>query len=215
MSRPSLADQAYGELRSAIATGGLAPGSPIVEAALAAMLNISRTPVREALRRCELEGYLRREAGGRLVVHRPTPTAMRGLFFVREQLETYAVRLAAERISDAELDQLGELVAADQRAHRADDINGLASLNESIHGLIITASRNRTLDALMSGLPGRAYGMRTFAVGTLEDRARFVEDHGRLAELLRQGDADAADALMRAHLGAACDLLLAGLAEPS
>jgi DNA-binding GntR family transcriptional regulator len=213
MSRESLADQAYLELRSAIAGGALAPESPVVESALAGMLNISRTPVREALRRCELEGYLKRVDGGRLVVHRPTAAEMRDLFFVREQLETYAVRLAAERISDEELALLDELIAADRRALKAQDVEELASLNEQIHGLIVRASRNRTLDALMSGLPGQAYGLHTFAVGSEDDRNRFVDQHSELARLLRNGQADAAEALIRGHLGTVRDLLVAGLAS--
>jgi DNA-binding GntR family transcriptional regulator len=211
MSRQSLADQAYGELRSAIAGGALTPGSPVVEAAVAGMLNISRTPVRDALRRCELEGYLKRIPGGRLVVYRPTAAEMRDLFYARELLETYAVRLAAERISDAELSELDDLLAEDRRALKAQAIDELASLNEQIHGLVVRASRNRTLDAMMSGLPGRAYGLHTFAVGTAEDRARFVEEHALLARYLRDGDADRAEVLIRGHLDTVRDLLMVGL----
>jgi DNA-binding GntR family transcriptional regulator len=211
VSRESLADQAYAELRSAIAGGVLAPDTQVVESSLAGMLNISRTPVREALRRCELEGYLRRDGTGKLVVHRPTAAEMRDLFFVRELLESYAVRMAAERISDEELERLDELVAADRRALKAQDVGELASLNERIHGLIVRASRNRTLDAMVSGLPGRAYGLHTFAVGSQEQRAVFVSDHGELAEFLRAGDGDGAEALIRRHLGLVRDLLVAGL----
>jgi DNA-binding GntR family transcriptional regulator len=211
VTRQSLADQVYAELRSAIAGGALPLRSPVVESAVAAMLNVSRTPVREALRRCELEGYLKREPGGHLVVQRPTVEQMRDVFLCRELLETYAVRLAAERISDEELDRLDELIAADRRALAANAMEDLASLNEQIHGLTVRASRNRTLEAMLSGLPGRAYGLHTFAVGTEQDRARFVADHGQLAELLRDGDGDAAETLVRAHLETARDLLVAGL----
>jgi DNA-binding GntR family transcriptional regulator len=211
VSRQSLADQVYAELRSAIVGGALAPSSPVGESAIAAMLNVSRTPVREAFRRCELEGYLTRDPGGRLVVQRPTVDQMRDVFLCRDLLETYAVRLAAERISDEELDRLDELIAADRRALAADATEDLASLNEQIHALVVRASRNRTLEAMLSGLPGRAYGLHTFAVGTEQDRERFVADHARLAELLRVGDADAAESLIRAHLETARDLLVAGL----
>jgi DNA-binding GntR family transcriptional regulator len=183
----------------------------VTESTVAGMLNVSRTPVREAFRRCELEGYLKREPGGRLVVQRPTADQMGDVFLCRDLLETYAVRLAAERISDEELDRLDELIAADRRALAANAMEELAALNEQIHGLVVRASRNRTLESMLSGLPGRAYGLHTFAVGTEEDRARFVAEHGRLAELLRVGDADAAESLIRAHLERARDLLVGGL----
>jgi DNA-binding GntR family transcriptional regulator len=214
VNRQPLADQAYAELRSAIAGGALARGTPLVESAVAAMLGVSRTPVREALRRCELEGYLKRDSTGRLCVYRPSLHEMRDVFLGRELLETYAVRLAAERISDAELDRLDDLVAADRHALSSNAMDDLATLNEQIHGLIVIASRNRTLEVLMHGLPGRAYGLRAFAVGTEDDRARFVDDHGRLAALLRDGDERGAEALIRSHLAAARALLAAGLDGP-
>src|SRR6202008_907717 len=101
----------------------------VVEAELAAMLGVSRTPVREALRRCELEGYLARDKAGRLVVSRPTPEEIRQLFLVRELLEGYAARKAAQRISTAELAHLDELVQNDLDALRQDATDRLAAIN--------------------------------------------------------------------------------------
>lgn len=204
----SLADRAYAELRSAIVSRRLAPGSALVEAELAAMLGISRTPVREALRRCELEGYLQRDANGRLVIDLPTPAEVARLFEVRELVECYAVRLAAERISDAELEQLDRLVAEDLDALRARDADRLAELNGAIHNTLFEASRNRTLCELIGALQGRAHGLEAFAVGDSADRERFVADHRRLVELLRASDGDAAVTLMRSHLRHARELLL-------
>jgi DNA-binding GntR family transcriptional regulator len=210
-SSGTLADRAYRELRSAITAGRLKPGSPIVEADLASLLGVSRTPVREALRRCELEGYLGRREKGRLEVVPPTREMVEQLFDIRITVEEYAARLASERISDAELAQLDALVEEDFRALGRARSDQLAELNGEIHGTVLKAARNRTLVLLMRSFEGRPHGLRVFAVGDIEDRRRFVDEHRALVSLLRDGDADGAARLIRSHLGRARRLLLAGL----
>jgi DNA-binding GntR family transcriptional regulator len=211
MSRSSLADAAYAELRAAILAGRLTPGATIVETEIASLLHVSRTPVREALRRLELEGYLEREPGGRLSVHSYTDREIRDLFLVRGLLEGYAARLAATRISDAELDELERLLERDMHALRDHRIDQLATLNDQFHRLILEASRNRTLRDLVANLRERIHGLGAFAIGAGEDQHRFVEEHARMVRLLREGDAEAVEDLAREHVHKARDLLLEGL----
>lgn len=211
MNRASLADGAYEELRSAIVGGRLTPGTLVVETDLAQMLGVSRTPVREALLRLELEGYLVRQPGGRLVVHWHTKKSLDDLYLVRELLEGYAARLAASRISDDELDRMDELLEADIDAYKHHRIEHLASLNEEIHGLFLEASRNRTLKDLVAELRERIHGLALFVVGRGEDQQRFVNDHAELARLLREGDGEGAEALIKRHIRSAEDVLLEGL----
>jgi DNA-binding GntR family transcriptional regulator len=211
MSRSSLADAAYAELRSAILAGDLAPGTTIVETDVASLLDVSRTPVREALRRLELEGYLEREPGGRLNVHSYTDREIRDLFLVRGLLEGYAARLAATRISDGELDELERLLERDMDALRDHEIDELAALNDQIHGVVLEASRNRTLRDLVANLRERIHGLGAFAIGAGEDQQRFVEEHARMVGLLREGDAEAVEDLAREHVHKARDVLLEGL----
>jgi DNA-binding GntR family transcriptional regulator len=211
VSPESLAQRAYRELRNAIIDGRIAPGETVLEAEVGTMLRMSRTPVREALRHLELEGYIVRDAASRLVVNRPTPTDVTEIFVVRELLEGDAVRLAASRISDDELARLEELIAADRRALRRRRFDELASLNDEIHSVIMAASRNRTLSELLGNLRGRVLGLNAFAVGTDDDQRQFVDEHAAIVELLRDGDGDAAVALLHGHLGRARDVLLRGL----
>jgi DNA-binding GntR family transcriptional regulator len=211
MSRSSLADAAYAELRSAILAGKLAPGTTIVETDVASLLGVSRTPVREALRRLELEGYLERQPGGRLSVHSYTDREIKDLFLVRGLLEGYAARLAATRISDAELDELERLLDRDIQAVRDEEIDELAALNDQIHGLILEASRNRTLRDLVANLRERIHGLGAFAIGAGEDQRRFVEEHARMVRLLRDGDVDQVEELAREHVHKARDVLLEGM----
>jgi len=166
VSTESLAQRAYRELRNAIIDRRIVPGETVLEAEVGTMLRMSRTPVREALHHLELEGYIVRDAASRLVVNRPTPTDVTEIFVVRELLEGDAVRLAASRISDDELARLEELIAADRQALRRRRFDELAGLNDEIHGLIMAASRNRTLSELLGNLRGRILGLNAFAVGT-------------------------------------------------
>ncbi|MGH2947183.1 MAG: GntR family transcriptional regulator [Solirubrobacteraceae bacterium] len=210
-TRAGLAERAYRELRAAIAGGRLAARTPLSEAVVARMLGVSRTPVRLALRRCELEGYLERDASGRLLVHPLTVDEVANLFFVRELLEGYAARLAALRISDEELERLDELVAEDVVALEREDIEGLARINHRLHAIVLDASRNRTLRDVVDSLRDRVFGLTAFVVGSRSERRQFVDEHARLVGLLHEGDADAAEELARGHLRRARDLLLRDL----
>lgn len=210
-SPTSLADQAYRELRGAIVDRRLEPGAPIVETDLAKMLGVSRTPVREALRRCELEGYVMR-SGAKRTVSLPTLEGVEQLFVLRTMIEVHAVERAAERISDDELARLRKLVAEDERALDGPTTERLADLNGEIHGLIIHAARNRTLEGLMRTFQGRPHGFSVFAVGDLDDRRRFVEEHKRLVELLEDGDGTGAAELIATHLDHAREILIDNLA---
>jgi DNA-binding GntR family transcriptional regulator len=214
VARSSLADQAYERLREAILRGQIPPERPISETDLTGMLHVSRTPIREALLRLELEGYLTRDESKRLSVRVPSVEEIVEDFWLRELLEVHAARLAARRISDEELAQLEGFVAADREALRSRAVDRLASRNEDIHSLILRASRNRALARLVQGLHARLRGIQAFAVGTMEDQEEFVAQHAELSAALAEGDAPRAMQLTRRHLHKARDLLLNAL-DPS
>ena len=212
-ARSRLASQAYREMRSAVNDGRLPAGSLVVEAEVATRLGISRTPVRQALRRLEVEGFLERDDRGRLFVHGLSRQEIRELFMVRQLLEAFGARLAATRISDEELERLEGLLSADIEASRVGDAEMLAESNHQMHSLIMEASRNRTLLQLVRDLRARVYGLSAFAVGRFEHRRRFLEDHTRLVRLLRDGDEDGVERLMEDHLALAMGVLIEGMPD--
>ncbi len=211
MTRSSLADQAYRRLRDAILGGRVPLDRPVSESDLTSMLHVSRTPVREALLRLELEGYLTRDGSKRLVVHVPSVDEIVENFWLRELLEVHAARLAARRISDDELRLLERHIANDQAALRSRAVESLARTNEDIHTLILRASRNRALVRLVQTLHAKFHGLQAFAVGRMEDQEEFVSQHAELCAALAEGDSDHAAEIIRAHLHKARDLLLAAL----
>jgi len=206
-SRSTLATKAYRELRGAIASGRLRSGAALLEADIARMLNVSRTPVREALLRLELEGYAQRDESDRLLVRESTRCDISNWFVIRDLMESYAVRLAAERISDEELEELDDLIAEDAEALKEGRVDRLATLNEQVHNLLYRASRNRALLDLVRRLRGRVYGMSAFAVGGAGEQEAFVREHAELARLLREGAGERAAEIVGDHLQRARDLL--------
>ncbi len=153
MGRDLVAAAAYAQLRSAIVTGRLAAGTVLSEGRIAAELEISRTPVRQALRRLDLEGHIERDPRGRPIVHVLTARELAEIFDVRALLEGFGSRLAATRISEAELDRLAHIVELDWDAWRAGDVETLARLNREFHGLIMEASRNGALVEIVRRAP--------------------------------------------------------------
>lgn len=212
-SRGQLAEQAYLYLRDQIVRGELRAGEPVAWTGIATSLGMSRTPVREAMVRLELEGYLSRDDSNRLTVHVPTRADVVEHFWLRELLETHAARLAARRVSDAELERLAGLVEHDRHALSEGRIDNLALANSAIHDLILQASRNRPLLRLVQGLRAKFEGIQRFAVGSLEDQGRFVGQHAEIVGALRDGDAHAAIAVTRDHLRRARDILLEALGD--
>lgn len=210
MGRDSVASTAFVELRSAIATGRIAAGTVLSEGRVAAELEVSRTPVRQALRRLDLEGHIERDGRGRPIVRVLTPDELAEIFTVRAMLEGFGSRLAATRISSGELDRLAAIVELDWAAWRASDVEALARLNQQFHGLIMEASRNRALVEIVDELQWRVFGLSAFAVGTKVDRQRFVSEHAQMLELLRDGDAEGLEALVTRHLRTAHHVLGTG-----
>jgi DNA-binding GntR family transcriptional regulator len=208
VTRAHLSLRAYQEVRTAIGERRIQPGTHLSQRSLSEMLGVSRTPAREALRRLELEGFVERRANGRQVVHSLSREELQEIFFVRELLQGYASRLAAFRISDEELRTLDALIVRDLEALEQGDIDRLVEVNEQLHGVIVHASRNRTLRQLITDLDARIYGMKVFAIGDMEDQRSFVNDHIVLVRHLREGDWEAASGLAREHVDKGLRLLL-------
>lgn len=187
-------------LRTRIVKGELAPGERIVERTLCAELNVSRTPMREALKLLERDGLveLTQHRGARVLPF--TDSEARYLFEVLEGLEGFAAELAVGRLDAINLAHLEGLHAAMVRAYNNDDKEVYFDLNSSIHAAIVTASDNPVLIATHAGLMLRAKRGRYLAI---MDRGRWrqaLAEHEALMAVLRCRDAAAAGSIWRQHL---------------
>ena len=128
--RPPTAQQfVLGELRRAITTGRLRPGAPIRQDALAEELQVSRVPLREALKTLQGEGLVRYEAHRGYFVETLSLDDLREVYRIRELLEEEAVRRAVERLADADLDRLEEIQADVERAAAEGDVLAMTTAN--------------------------------------------------------------------------------------
>ena len=139
----SQGEAAYHRLYEAIRSGDFRPGDRLREIEVAKRLDLSRTPVREALRKLESDGIVEHRPRLGAVIRTLTPSEVVELYEMRLVLERTAAQMAAKHANDAEIDLLNDI--NDQIAALGDDTQQAAALNQDFHHRIYLASRNRFL----------------------------------------------------------------------
>ena len=196
--RKSRSQALYEHLRRAIHDGTLRPGERLVEESLAAAAGVSRTPVRETLRRLEAEGLVE-EANRGIVVTSLSDADLLELCAVREVLEGMAASLAAQSRSDFEAKTL-EQVLGRMRSHtEQEDVEALVALNRIFHETIWKASKNRLLARKLSDLRGMIERMHDPALASMERRHASLLEHQRIVEAVAAGDPARAEEVTREH----------------
>lgn len=194
----SLGATAYDRLREAIRDGSLKSGARLREENVAKTLDMSRTPVREALRRLELEGLLTHEPYRGMVVSRLDTQMVTELYLMRDVLEGTAARLAAQHASKTDIAVFRDLLAAEAQLKGKPE--RLAEHNRRFHVAVYHAAHNRfllkTLNALRDSLD--LLGGTTFAVPGRAKSA--LKEHREIVAAIAAGDAEAAEAAARSHI---------------
>lgn len=199
----ALWEAAYQSLRGAIVRGDLAPGERLAEQQLAEELGASRTPVREALRRLALEGFVVLIPRRGAYVAELSFKDMNDVFELRTALEGLAAALAAERITEEEVAALEQAVADLAEAAARGDGEQVVSIDTDFHGRIYTASRNRRLMQIVANLSDQiqSFRMRSLAApGRLKDT---LSEHRRLVAAIARRDAGQARKLAEEHIRSA------------
>lgn len=207
----SLGEQAYRAIRDAILFNRLGTAEPLREEALAQQLGMSRTPVREALGRLRLEGLIQEIKPRGFVVATVTPTDVFHVYAVREVLEGFCVRLAAQRISAPQLFRLSTLL--DQMARTLDDAAAFTRLNVEFHQLIVESTDNPVLKKIMDDLMAVVARFPVSAYLVAGRTAKALTEHRRIFAALEQRDQDGAEAAAREHLRVGLDARLAALRQ--
>jgi DNA-binding GntR family transcriptional regulator len=221
MTRPlvstNLSALAFERLEEAILTGVLKPGERISEAILARRFGISRGPLREALSRLEGRKLVQRVTNQGARVVSLTQAEVIDLLVIREGLEGIACRLAAERISDAELEQLEALL--DQHAQAEDIVSGRAYFQGEgegdFHFRIVKASANARLAQMLSHDLYSLLRLYRYRLSTKAERPlQALNEHRAVLAALKRRDPDAAEAAMRTHIRnsrASLEFVMAGI----
>ena len=197
-TRLPLAEIAYQALRRVLVSGTYRPGDRLREDEIADRLQVSRTPVREALGRLVARGLVVPSGARGLVVRRLAPAEVVELYAMREILEGAAARLAAQHASPPEIDALNDL-EADSAAH-AGDPDKLADINRAFHQAIFAAARNRYLDGALEELQDviALLGGTTFSVPGRPRSA--AAEHRAIIDAIARRDPDGAEETARAHI---------------
>ncbi len=193
-------EQAYQYIRDAIRAGKFKPGDRLREADLATAINLSRTPIREALARLESNGLIINDSVRGLVVTELDFSAMNELYFMREILEGTAARLAAQHASDVELSILEDL--CEQYKEAIHDEVAIQVKNRQFHDMLCQCAHNRYLIGTVNILHD---SLSLLGPSVLRQRERAQEtlaEHQAITEAICKRDPNAAEQAMRAHIRA-------------
>lgn len=200
MSRAS--DRAFGTIREMIVSGELSPGEQLVEEALAARCGVSRTPVRDALRRLESEFLVHRNDTQRSFVADWSLDDIADVFELRAMLEGHAARLAANRMDTITLEALRKVNSRLRQAveRRPPDIASFLERNREFHALILKVAASRRLATLLSTLIEQPVIWRTAHHYGDDELVRSANEHDELLAAFGRGDAAWAESIMSGHI---------------
>ncbi|MFZ0181473.1 MAG: GntR family transcriptional regulator [Candidatus Dormiibacterota bacterium] len=196
--RRSRADELYEYLRHAIMSGRLAANERLVEQQIASRASVSRTPVREAIRKLEVDGLVRQTRAGVIVVQL-SDTELRELCEVRVVLEGLACWLAAESRSLLDLQVLDEIRADYATAVAAHDINSLVKANLAFHETIWRMANSKYLSNQLRELRSRIQGLQASTLAVAHRQSESRAEHDQIVNSIRDRDADAAERIARVH----------------
>src|SRR4029453_16918276 len=184
-------------LRSRIFDGHYAPGTRLVERDLAAEFNVSRLPVREALRMLRQEGLIQDRASRGMEVAGLSAKDVEDLFDVRQSLEVLACRLAAKRATDKDLDQLKGLLDEADRCLAKGAVMDAHRANSEFHDEITRIANNDFLRSALEPLQGRMHWLFRH----VSDLPELIQEHRDLYSAIASGDPERAAAQSASHIG--------------
>ncbi len=199
---------AYEHIKDIILSQQVGPGDQIRIEDLAKKLNISRTPIREALLMLESEGLVRISSRVGFFVSDITVSDLVDLFELRELIEGYAAEKAASKLSS---DDLAQIELLHRSAAAAFEKNNLSMFNQyetALHDYLLGHSGNLRLLKMIEGLKDLTYRERQYALRSQDNVSKSIQEHQVLIDALKMGDGQKAGQLMRAHLRNVRDRLL-------
>ena len=195
-----LRDVVFNTLRQAIITGEFAPGERLMEIALANRLGVSRTPVREAIRKLELEGLVVMIPRKGAEVAKITEKDLRDVLEVRSSLEELAAELATERMNEEIKEKLEKALDDFKKAIDSEDNAAIADSDVEFHDIIFEATGNARLIQIISNLREQMYRYRLEYVKDTEYHTVLLNEHRELVKAMFEGKKDEARKIMKKHI---------------
>jgi len=193
----TLREKILENIREAIVSGALAAGSRVSEPELAERYGISRTPIREAFRQLESEGYLTVIPRRGAVVSEFSPKDIEEFYAIKSIMEGYAARRACEKLSKKDLDRLQVINDKLAELARTGDIKNFFRVHSDFHELFIKAADNEKLHELIAGLVTKFQRLRFTSLSLPGRMTVSVQEHEKIIDAFRKRDADLAELLVR------------------
>jgi len=203
IKKNTLHEETANRLRDMIMTGELKEGDKIKENELCASLDISKTPLREALRVLSAEGLVRLVPNRGAYLSRPTLEEIKEMFDVMSVLEGLCARVSAEKMTDKELLSLEKLHKKLEETFQRNDQKGYIHYNNLYHAFLQKTAKNNTLNQIVNGLRQKILLYRFESLSHAERFEQSVEEHRKLQDAFRKRDPEGAENLMKSHLNQA------------
>lgn len=195
-----LRDVVFNTLRQAILKGELEPGERLMEIQLADRLGVSRTPIREAIRKLELEGLVVMVPRKGAEVAQITESDLTDVLVVRRVLEELAVELACSRMDKDGIRELKENLEQFKKATKKGDLTVIAETDVHFHELIYKATENARLIQILNNLREQMYRYRMEYIKDAEKRAVLVDEHIGIIDAIENRDVKLAKRAIKQHV---------------
>ena len=210
-SRP-IREIAYEVLKKAIITGEIPAGERIVETDYADRLHISRTPLREALRKLERDGLVEYVMRRGVIVHAFTTEDVEQIYTIRNCLELLTLPDIIEKATPEDIAHLRELLAKMDELNAKNDVEALSPVAREFHTAITAISGKNRILRVIEGQDEYIRRFSAMAIKQEDRRNEANEEHHRLVDLIEQKDLPAFEALMKQHIERSKECCLAALA---
>lgn len=208
-----LRELVFESLREAILSGQLRPGERLMEIQLAEEMGVSRTPVREAIRKLELEGSVVMIPRKGAYVSGLSLKDIADVFEIRGALEGLAAELASDRITDEELEELERYLVKIAEEIENGDLNKVVQTDTDFHSLLYQASRNGRLTQIINNLREQIQRFRTTSLSYPGRMKNALEEHRKIVEAIASRDGDLARKLAQEHIENAENSMMSMLHE--
>ena len=195
-----LRDVVFNTLRQAILRGELKPGERLMEIQPANKLGVSRTPIREAIRKLELEGLVLMIPRKGAEVAEITEKSLRDVLEVRRALEELAVELVCEKITDEQIQDLKDAAEEFKESLKDGDITRIAEADVKFHDVIYMATDNQKLIQLLNNLREQMYRYRVEYLKRSDFHQQLIDEHEEIIETIESGQKDRAVQVVCQHV---------------
>ena len=203
-----LREMVYEELKTQILTGKIIPGTRLMEIELAENMGVSRTPIREAIRKLEKEGLVIIEPRKGAYASQISTEDMVAILEVRQNMEGLAAHFAAARINSDELENLRDVFEKYNQAVKDGSTKDMIKYDTRFHRIIVEASHNKILVQMIEQLQELVLRFRYVYYDDFKRAEKMPKEHGEILEAITKGDGDAARVAADVHIARLKELVI-------